>query len=91
MNSANTRIFWRDPVGLGPILKPGTKLRVELDQIVDGRRGPHFCGEAEVYEGNKLKLSLITISEAGRAAIAFLADDILDAQLWGSTPVVRLR
>jgi hypothetical protein len=36
-------------------------------------------------------LSITTITEAGRTAVALLADDILDAVIWGSKPVVRLR
>jgi hypothetical protein len=92
VNPATTRTFWVEPVVPRPGLVPGTKLRVELDQIVDDRgRGPHVVGEAEVFEGGKLKLSITTVSAAGRAAVGFVADDILDVVLWGSTPIVRLR
>lgn len=91
MNPATTRTFWRDPVGILPTPKLGTMLRVELAQRVGDSWGPHVVGQAEVFEGGKLKLSITTVSQAGRDAVAFLADDILDAELWGSKPVVRLR
>jgi hypothetical protein len=67
-------------------------LRVELAQRVGDRGwGPHVVGEAETFEGGKVKLFITTITEAGRTAVALLADDILDAVIWGSKPVVRLR
>ncbi len=71
-------------------LTPGIKLRLEIDQIIDRRPGPHRAGRAEVLEDGRLALSFVD-TEAGRTARALVADDILDVVLWGPRPTVRLR
>lgn len=72
-------------------LTPGVRLRVELDQIVDRRPGPHSVGRAEVLNDGRLALWFTEASEAGRTARALVADDAVDVVLWGTRPTVRLR
>jgi hypothetical protein len=56
--------------------RPGTKLRVQLEQNVDGRP-LHPVGSAEVFEGG-LALLKLTDTEAGRIAAELLREDCLD-------------
>jgi hypothetical protein len=69
--------------------RPGTKLRVHLEQNVDGRP-LHAVGSAEVFEGGLALLKLID-TEAGRTAAELLREDCLDVVFWGSKPTLRLR
>jgi hypothetical protein len=95
MNPANNRVFWETPVNPRP-LEVGTMLKVELYQAVADLSGhygelrPHVVGQAEVVKDGTLKLSLSTISAAGREAAALLEDGVVDVVLWGSQPVIRL-
>lgn len=57
--------------------RPGTKLRVQLEQDVDGQP-LHSLGSAEVFEGGVALLKL-TETEAGRIAAELLREDCLDA------------
>lgn len=77
---------------LGPRkMTPGVRLRVEMDQNVDRRPGPHFVGRAEVLQDGRLAIRLTENSKAGRTAAGLLEVDALDVVLWGSRPTVRLR
>ena len=69
--------------------RPGTRLRVQLEQNVGGRP-LHAVGWAEVYRCGRTLLKL-TDTEAGRVAAELLREDCLDAVLWGSKPTLRLR
>lgn len=87
---ASDPVFIREH--LGPRrLTPGIRLRVEMDQIVDRRPGPHLVGRADVLADGRLAIWLTEHSEAGRTARGMLADDILTVVLWGSRPTVLLR
>lgn len=80
--------IWVRPKGL-QAPRPGTKLRVRLQQDVVGR-SLHPVGYAEVFEGGLALLKLID-TEAGRVAAELLREDCLDAVFWGSKPTLRLR
>ena len=69
--------------------RPGTKLRVQLEQNVHGRP-LHTVGSAEIYQGGRALLRL-TDTQEGRVAAELLREDCLDVQLWGSQPTLRLR
>jgi hypothetical protein len=83
-----TKTIWVRPKG-PQVPRPGTKLRVQLEQNVHGRP-LHAVGEATVYGGGRALLSLID-TEEGRVAAELLREDCLDAVLWGSQPTLRLR
>ena len=83
-----TKTIWVRPKGL-QVPRPGTRLRVQLEQNVGGRP-LHTVGWAEVYRGGRTLLKL-TDTEAGRVAAELLREDCLDAVLWGSQPTLRLR
>ena len=83
-----TKTIWVRPKG-PQAPRPGTKLRVQLEQYVHGR-SLHTVGSAEVYEGGRALLKLID-TQAGRDAAELLREDCLDAVLWGSQPTLRLR
>ena len=80
-------IIWVRPEGPAP--RPGTKVRVQLAQNVDGRP-LHHVGYATAYEGGRALLKLID-TQAGREAAKLLREDCLDAVFWGSKPTLRLR
>ena len=86
-----TQTVWVRPKGPAP--PPGTKLRVQLAQNVDGRphgRWLHTVGEATIYRGGAALLKLID-TEAGRVAAEMVREDMIDALIWGSKPTLRLR
>jgi hypothetical protein len=82
------RLIWVRPKGWAP--RPGTTLRLVLEQNVGGRQ-LHTVGEAEVYEGGRALLKITQTSSAGRVAGALVEEDMLDVVFWGSRPTVRLR
>lgn len=82
------RTFWVHPMGV-QTPKPGTKLKVQLEQDIDGRP-VRRVGWAVVYRSGVL-LELTEASNAGRAAVALLEEDCVDAWYHGSEPKVRLR
>jgi hypothetical protein len=84
-----TKTVWVRPKG-PQAPRPGTELRVQLEQNVNGRP-LHIVGKAMVYEGGQVVLKLTEASEAGRVAVALLREDMIDAVFWGSEPKVRLR
>jgi hypothetical protein len=55
---AEKRLIWVRPKGQAP--RPGTTLRVDLEQNVGGRQ-LHTVGEAEAYEGGR---ALLRITQA---------------------------
>jgi hypothetical protein len=69
--------------------RPGTKLRVQLEQNVHSRQ-LHNVGSAEIHEGGRALLKLTSL-EAGRVAAELLREDCLDVVFWGSQPTLRLR
>ena len=69
--------------------RPGTKLRVQLEQNVNGRP-LHAVGEGEVYEGGRALVRLIDTSAGVEAAI-LLQEGLVDPVYWGSQPTLRLR
>jgi len=69
--------------------RPGTRLRVQLQQNMHGRP-LHNVGSAEIHEGGRALLKLADTQE-GRVAVELLREDCLDAVLWGSKPTLRLR
>ena len=71
-------------------LTVGKRLRVELDQIIDRRPGPHHCGIAEVWADGRLGM-WISGSDAGQTAKGLLELDVLEAVLVGPEPAVRLQ
>jgi hypothetical protein len=83
-----TQTVWVRPKG-PQAPRPGTKLRVQLEQNVHGRP-LHNVGSAEIHEGGRALLKL-TSSEAGRVAVELLREGCLDAAFWGSKPTLRLR
>lgn len=85
-----THVFMVKPVG-SERLTPGVQLRVELEQTVARRPGPHFVGRAEVLEDHRLAVWLTGNSDAGRDARGLLEIDAVDVVLWGPGPTVRLR
>ena len=68
--------------------RPGAKLRVQLEQNVDGRP-LHPVGYGEGLSGRAL-LRLIDTKE-GRSAAELVREDMIDAVFWGSKPTLRLR
>lgn len=70
--------------------RPGTKLRVQLEQDVDGRP-LHTVGTAEIFRGGHALLTLTQASAAGRVAAELLREDMIDAVFWASKPTLRLR
>ena len=82
-------IIWVRPKG-PQTPKPGTKLRVQLEQNVDGRP-LHTVGEATVYDGGQVVVKLTEASQAGRVAAELLKEGCLTAWYWGSAPRLRLR
>jgi hypothetical protein len=83
-----TSFHWVQPRGQSP--KPGTKLHVTLEQLIDGRP-LHGVGRATVYPGNQVCVRLPEGSEAGRTAAEMLREGLVDAVYWGSAPTLRLR
>ena len=82
------RIIWVRPKGQAP--RAGTTLRVVLEQNVGGRQ-LHKVGEAEIFEGGRVLLKITQASLAGRVAGELIAEEMLDAVFWGSSPTIRLR
>jgi hypothetical protein len=83
-----TQTIWVRPKG-AQAPRPGTKLRVQLEQNVNGRP-LHAVGEAEVYEGGRALVRLIDTSAGVEAAI-LLREGLVDTVYWGSQPTLRLR
>jgi hypothetical protein len=83
-----TKLIWVRPKG-PQAPRPGTRLRVQLQQNMHGR-SLHTVGVAEVYRGGRALLRLADTQE-GRVAVELLREDCLDAVLWGSEPTLRLR
>jgi hypothetical protein len=83
-----TQTIWVRPEG-PQAPQPGTKLRVQLEQNVNGRP-LHAVGEAEVYEGGRALVRLIDTSAGVEAAI-LLREGLVDPVYWGSQPTLRLR
>ena len=73
-----------------PAPRPGTKVRVTLQQNVDGR-ALHPVGDAQIFEGGRALLKLTEGTPAGRVAAELLREDCLDAAFWGSKPTLRLK
>jgi hypothetical protein len=71
-----TKLIWVRPKG-PQAPRPGTRLRVQLEQNLDGRP-LHPVGYAEVFQGG-LALLKLTDTEAGRIAAELLREDCLDA------------
>jgi hypothetical protein len=69
--------------------RPGTKLRVQLQQNMHGR-SLDTVGLAEIHRGGRALLKIPDTQE-GRVAVELLREDCLDAVLWGSQPTLRLR
>ena len=70
--------------------RPGTKLRVQLELPMEGRR-LHRVGEAEIVRGDAVLLRLTEASAAGRTAVEWLREGYLEPQYWGSASTLRLR
>jgi hypothetical protein len=51
----------------------------------------HRVGEATVYRGGSVLLRLTEASPAGRTAVEWLQEGLLDVSYWGSAPSIRLR
>jgi hypothetical protein len=83
-----TKLIWVRPKG-PQAPRPGTKLRVQLEQN-GGGRPLHTVGSAEIYRGGRALLKLIDTQE-GRVAVELLREGCLDVVLWGSQPTLRLR
>ena len=81
-------IYWVRPKG-PQAPRPGSKLRVQLEQNVGGRP-LHAVGEAEVYEGGRALVRLIDTG-AGVEAALLLQEGLVDPVYWGSQPTLRLR
>jgi hypothetical protein len=82
-----TKLVWVQPKGQAP--RPGTRLRIQLQQDVDGRP-LHPVGYAEVYRGGRALLKLADRQE-GRIAAELVREDMIDVVFWGSEPTLRLR
>ena len=69
--------------------RPGAKLRVQLEQNVDGRPlhpvgyGEGLSGRAGATEAHR--------HEGGPYAAELVREDMIDAVFWGSKPTLRLR
>jgi len=83
-----TKLIWVRPKG-PQTPRPGAKLRVQLEQNVDGRP-LHPVGYAEVFRGGRALLKLIDTKE-GRIAAELVREDMIDAVFWGSKLTLRLR
>jgi hypothetical protein len=80
--------LWARPKG-PQAPRPGTELRVQLQQNMHGRP-LHTVGRAEIHEGGWVLLKL-TDTQEGRVAAQLLREDCLDVVLWGSQPTLRQR
>ena len=87
-------VFVVEPINPRKPLRAGEVLPVSLEQTISGfsghhEKGPHPVGRAETLPNGKLRIS-ITDTNAGRHAIAMLADDLLDTVHWKGTARLRV-
>lgn len=88
MASRTERVYIAQPVG-AERLPRGVTYPLVLEQIVDGRRGPHRVGSAESLGDGRLALHIVGETQAARNARALLDIDAVAPVL--GPKIVKLR